>query len=80
MAFERLFLVRLGYIGDCPAGLELPAVARNRRKSTVKNTKNRSLRCVATKGTIPDKLIYIHPNNDKQNYPFGRLKVVSEIQ
>ena len=35
-----------------PAGLEPPAGARNRRKATVKNTKNRPIRCVATKGTI----------------------------
>jgi len=36
-----------------PAGLEPPAGARNRRKATVKNTKNSLLRYVATKGTLP---------------------------
>ena len=52
----------LGYIGlgDCPtwlgnwpAGLEPPAGDRNRRKVTVKNTKNRPIRCDVTKGTLP---------------------------
>ena len=37
-----------------PAGLEPPAGARNRRKATVKNTKNRPLGSVATKGTMPN--------------------------
>ncbi len=37
MAFDRLFYVRLG---DCPAGLEPSAVARNRRKATVKIRRN----------------------------------------
>ena len=61
MAFYRLFYVRLGYIGlgDCPTGLEPPAGARNRRKVTVKNTKNHPLRCVATKGAIPKSFIII---------------------
>ena len=36
-----------------PADLEPPAGSRNRRKATVKNTKNRPLKSVATKGTIP---------------------------
>ena len=62
MVFDKLFYVRLGYIGlgDCPRGLynwprrvRAPAVARDRRKATVKKTKNRTLRSVATKGTIP---------------------------
>ena len=42
VAFERLFQVKLGYVNvnDCSAGLEPPAVARNRRKSTVKIGRN----------------------------------------
>ena len=53
--FKWLFI---GYIwlGDCPTGL-CPAGAKNRRKPTVKNTKNRPLRCVATKRTIPKTMI-----------------------
>ena len=54
----------LGYIGlgDCPLGLgnwprrvraPPPAGARNRRKPSLKNTKNRPLKCDVTKGTIP---------------------------
>ncbi len=61
---EWLFIgyVRLGYIGlgDCltglgngPAVLEPIAEARNRSKPSVKNTKNRPLRCDIMKGTIP---------------------------
>ena len=42
-----------------PAGLEPPAGARNRRKATVKNTKNCLLRCVATKGNIPEKVNFL---------------------
>ena len=39
MAFDRLFYVRLGYIGlgDCPAGLKPPVGAKNKRKVAVKN-------------------------------------------
>ena len=37
-----------------PAGLEPPAEARNKRKATVKNTKNRPIRCGVTEGTIPE--------------------------
>ena len=36
-----------------PAGLKPPAAARNRRKATVKNTKNRPIRCDVTRRTIP---------------------------
>ena len=36
-----------------PAGLEPPVGARKRRKATVKNTKNRPLRCDVMKWTIP---------------------------
>ena len=37
-----------------PQGLVIgPAGARNRRKATVKNTKNRPLRCDVMKWTIP---------------------------
>ncbi len=43
-----------------PAGLEPPAVARDRRKPTVKNTKNRPLRCDVTKGTIPQSSFVQH--------------------
>ena len=60
MACYRLFWVRLGYIGlgDCPTGLgnwprRVRAGARNRREATVKNTKNRTIRCDVTIGTIP---------------------------
>ncbi len=58
VVFLRWFLIgyfRLGFIGlgDCPAGLEPTAGSRNRRKAAVKNTKNRLLRSVATKGTVP---------------------------
>ena len=62
-------IVRLGYIwlGDCPAGLELPPGARNKRKATVKeNTKYRPLRGAATKGTIPKKSCIFF----KMQYPF----------
>ena len=45
MVFDRLFQFR---VGVWPAGLEPPAGARNRRKYG-----KRSLRDVATKGTIP---------------------------
>ncbi len=63
MAFNRLFEVRLGYIGlgDCPAGLELPTGARNMRKATKINTKNRPLGSDATKGSIP-KCAYNYRN------------------
>ena len=37
VAFDRLFYVRLG---DCPAGIEHPARARNRGKATVKIGRN----------------------------------------
>ena len=45
-------------LGDCLTGLEPPAGARNRRKATVENTKNRPIWCDVTKGTIPK--FYIH--------------------
>ena len=53
--FKWLFIGYIG-LGDCPTGL-CPAGAKNRRKPTVKNTKNRPLRCVATKRTIPKTMI-----------------------
>ena len=42
VAFDRLFKVRKGQlmVKDCPAGLELPAGSRNRRKATVKMRTN----------------------------------------
>ena len=48
------------------ARLEPPAEAINRRKATVKKTKNRPLRSVATKGTIPE-------NSLNQNYPRAKI-------
>ena len=42
VVFKKWLLVRLGYIwlGDCPAGLEPSAGARNRRKATMKIRRN----------------------------------------
>ena len=65
VAFYRLFQVKLGQViapqGQAigPAGLEPLAGARNRRKVTLKNTTNRPLRIVATKGTIPEN-VFVH--------------------
>ena len=56
MAFDRLFYVRLGFIGlgDCPAGLELPTGARTRRKATVKIRRNAPQGALARKGLYPN--------------------------
>ena len=42
VAFDTLFQISLGYLKviDCPAELELPAGARNRRKTTMKLRRN----------------------------------------
>ena len=53
VVFLKLLLIgyfRLGYIG---LG-NWPRRVRNRRKASVTKTKNRPLRSVATKGTIPE--------------------------
>ena len=46
IAFDRLFHIKLDMvnINDCPAGLEFLAVARIRRKATVKMRRSQQLR------------------------------------
>ena len=55
VAFERFLLVRLG---DCHAGLEPPAGARNRRKATVKIRRNLQLRFLHMNQLIY-KIVYL---------------------
>ena len=63
--FDRLFKVRFGYVelGDCPAVLEPPAGARNRRKATVKIRRNAPQEALSRKGLYPSFLIPKIPSN-----------------
>ena len=44
VVFLQWFLIGWVSVNDCPAGLEPPAGARNRRKATVKTQRNPLLR------------------------------------
>ena len=62
MAFDRLFKVGLCYtsLDGCPAGLEPPAVSRNKRKATVKIRRNASKWALTRKGLYPILLMNKH--------------------
>ena len=60
VVFLKKLFIDYFKLGDCPTGIgnwpcrvRAPEGARNRRKATVKNKKNRPIRCDVTKGTIP---------------------------